>query len=178
MTQCLLLILWSLKSFMSAARSCILSPLILNPLLVATQADPPNVLYDLRNPQIEKAIFFPCLNRRPSTIDFYQLVTSPPIHNMTVWHQELPWKINIEVSQSNGITIYDFFYQIHQQFQLSIAQEEYYTDELAPGDREAFTMAFQIQCAMFPDQLLAGIRKIDFLGQEVCFIGLTNNYLT
>ena len=168
MTQCLLLILWSLKSFMSAARSCILSPLILNPPLVVTQADPPNVLYDLRNPQIEKAILLPCLNRRPRTIDFYQLVTSPSIHNMTVWHRELPWKINIEVSQSNGITIYDFFYQIHQQFQLSIS----------PGDREAFTMAFQIQCAMFPDQLLAGIRRIDFLGQEVCFIGLTNNYLT
>ena len=94
---------------------------------------------------------------------------------MTVWHRELPWQINIEASQPNGITIYDFFYQIHQQLQLSIAQEEYYTDELAPGDREALTMAFQIRCAMFPDQLLAGIRRIDFLGQEVCFIGLNRS---
>ena len=33
-------------------------------------------------------------------------------------------------------------------------------------------MAFQIRCAMFPDQLQAGVRRIDFLGQEVCFIGL------
>ena len=80
--------------------------------------------------------------------------------------------------QSKSIQWHHNIYQIHQQFQLSIAQEENYTDELAPGDREAFTMAFKIQCAMFPDQLLAGIRRIDFLGQEVCFIGLTNNYLT
>ncbi|KAF8798683.1 hypothetical protein BYT27DRAFT_6898554 [Phlegmacium glaucopus] len=93
---------------LAVTRSCISIPLRLNPLLVATQADRPNIFYDLRNPQIENAIFLPCLNRLPNTIDFCQLVTSPAIHRMTLWHRKLPWQINIEASQPNGITIYDF----------------------------------------------------------------------
>ena len=33
-------------------------------------------------------------------------------------------------------------------------------------------MAFHKRCALFSDQLAAGVLRIDFLGQEVCFIGL------
>jgi hypothetical protein len=91
---------------------------------------------------------------------------------MTLWHRKLPWQINIEATQPNGITIYDFFRHIYQQLHQPIAQEEYYNNELAPSDREMLIIAFQIRCAMFPDQLQAGVRRIDFLGQEVCFIGL------
>ena len=40
------------------------------------------------------------------------------------------------------------------------------------SDREMLILAFQARCAMFPGQLSAGVRRIDFLGQEVCFIGL------
>lgn len=121
---------------------------------------------------MEDEVFLPYLNRLSNTIDFCQLITSPPIHEMTLWHRKLPWQIHIEASQPNGITIYDLFRQIHRQLQQPIAQEEYYTDELAPGDREALVMAFQMRCVIFPDQLKAGVRRIDFLGQEVCFIGL------
>jgi hypothetical protein len=105
-------------------------------------------------------------------IDFCQLITSPPIHHMTIWHRKLPWYINIEASQPNGITLYDFFRHVHQQLHQPIAQEDYYTDELASSDREMLMMAFQIRCAMFPDQLPGGIRRIDFLGSDVCFTGL------
>lgn len=154
-------------------RSCISTPpLRLNLLLVATQSEPPNIFYDLRKPQIEDAVFLPYLNRPPNAIDFYQLITSPPIHHMTLWHRKLPWQINIEASQPNGITIYDFFRHIYQQLHQPVAQEEYYTDELEPSDREMLIMAFQTRCAMFPDQLHVGVRRIDFLGQEVCFVGL------
>ena len=162
------------KSFLSSATPrCMLAPPInLNFLMIATQADPPNVIYDLRKPQIKDAIFLPYLNRLLDNIDFCQLITSPPIHHMTLWHRELPWKINIEAKQSNGITIYDFFRQIHQQLHLPITKEDYYADELAPSDREILRTAFQIRCAMFPDKSRAGVQRIDFLGQEVCFIGL------
>lgn len=154
-------------------RSCILTPsLRLNSLLVATQANLPNIIYDLRQPQIEDSIFLPYLNSLPNTIDFCQLITSPPVHHMTIWHRNLPWSIYIEASQPNGITIYDLFLHIHRQLHQPIAQEDYYTDELAPSDREMLIMAFQIRCAMFPDQLPGGVRRIDFLGPDVCFIGL------
>jgi len=156
----------------SATRSSLSLPLRLNPLLVETQADRPNMFYDLRNPQIEEALFLPYVNRLPNAIDFCQWVTSPPLHHMTLWHRKLPWHIVIEASQPNGITVYDLFRCIHQQLHQSIAQEDYYTDALAPGDREELTMAFQLRCTMFPDPLPAGVRRIDFLGQEVCFIGL------
>lgn len=147
-------------------------PLRLNLLLGATHEDLPNIFYDLRNPRINSGIFLPYLNRLTNTIDLCQLITSPPIHHMTLWHRKLPWKFDIEASQPNGITIYDLFRHLYQPLHQPIAQEEYYTDELAPGDREELIMAFQTRCAMFPDQLLAGVRRIDFLGQEVCFIGL------
>lgn len=160
------------KKFLSVPRSCILTPpLRLNVLLVA-QADLPNIFYDLREPEIENAIYLPYLNRLPNVIDFYQLITSPPIHHMTLWHRKLPWQINIEASQPNGITIYDLFRQLYRRLHQPIIQEEYYTDELAASDREILMMAFQTRCAMFPDQLKGGVRRIDFLGQEVCFIGL------
>ena len=148
-------------------------PLRLNFLLVATHADLPNIFYDLRQPQIKDAVFLPHLNRLPNAIDFSQLITSPPIHRLTLWHRKLPWQINIEARQPNGITIRDFFRHLHQQLHQPIAQEEYYTDELTPSDREMLIMAFQTRRAMFPDQsAAAGVRRIDFLGQEVCFIGL------
>ena len=147
-------------------------PLRLNLLLGATHEDLPNIFYDLRNPRINSGIFLPYLNRLTNTIDLCQLITSPPIHHMTLWHRKLPWKFDIEASQPNGITIYDLFRHLYQPLHQPIAQEEFYTDELAPGDREELIMAFQTRCAMFPDQLLAGVRRIDFLGQEVYFIGL------
>jgi len=157
----------------TTARSCMLTPPIrLHYLLVATHADLPNIFYDLRQPRIKHAVFLPYLNRLPNAIDFSQLITSPPIHRMTLWHRKLPWQINIEARQPNGITIHDFFRQIHQQLHQPIAQEEYFTDELTPSDREMLIMAFQARCALFPEQLAAGVRRIDFLGQEVCFIGL------
>ena len=141
--------------------------------MVATQADLPNIFYDLRKPQINDAIFLPYLNRLPDIIDLCQLITSPPIHHMTLWHRRLPWKINIEARQFNGITIYDFFRQIHQQLHQPITKEDYYADELAPSDREILRAAFQIRCDMLPDGSRAGgVQRIDFLGQEVCFIGL------
>jgi len=158
---------------LTTTRPCMLKPpLRLNFLLVATHADLPNIFYDLRQPQIKNAILLPYLNRSPNSIDFSQLITSPPIHRLTLWHRKLPWQIIIEARQPNGITIYDFFRHIHQQLHQPIAREEYYTDELSPSDRENLLMAFQARCAMFPDQLQAGVRRIDFLGQEVCFIGL------
>ena len=163
------------KPFLSATSSCLLTPpLSLNFLMVATpRPDLPNIFYDLRNPQIEDDIFLPYLNRLPNAIDFYQLITSPPIHHMSLWHRNLPWQINIQSSQPSGITMYDFFRHIHQQLHQPIIQEDYYTDELAASDREMLIMAFQTRCAMFPDQSLAGgVRRIDFLGPEVCFIGL------
>ena len=140
--------------------------------MVATRANPPNIFYDLRQSQINDAIFLPYLNRLPNNIDLFQLITSPPVHHMTLWHRKLPWKIHIEAKQSNGITIEDFFRQIHQQLHQSITKEDYYADELAPSDRETLRLAFQIRCATFPDKSQAGIQRIDFLGQEVCFIGL------
>ena len=159
--------------FFSATRLYLLTPpLRLNLLLVASEADLPNVFYDLRKPPTKNGVLLPHLNRLSNTIDFYQLTTTPPIHHMTLWHPKLPWQINIEASQPNGITIYDFFRQIHQQLHQPIAQEEYYTDELAADDREMLIMAFQSRCAVSPDQLSAGVQRIDFLGPEVCFIGL------
>ena len=143
----------------------------------ATQIEPPNVFYDLREPKINDAISLPYLNRQTNIIDLCQLITSPPIHRMTLWHHKLPWKIKIEARQLNGITIYDFFRQIHQQLHQPITKEDYYADELSSSDREILRTAFQIRCAMFPDnsRAQAGVQRIDFLGQDVCFIGLKRN---
>ena len=158
---------------MSEPRRCIPDESVnLNFLMVATQTDPTNVFYYLREPKINDTIFLPYLNRQPDIIDLCQLITSPPIHHMTIWHRKLPWKINIEARQLNGITIYDFFRQIHQQLHQPITKEDYYANELTPSDREILRTAFQIRCAMFPDNSRAGVKRIDFLGQEVCFKGL------
>ena len=53
-----------------------------------------------------------------------------------------------------------FYNELHQRLRQPIAQEEYYNDKLSPGVREVLTMAFQLRCATYPDQLLGDQRFV------------------
>ena len=166
---------------MSDADICIgnpspsLSPYRLNPLISLNGRRNP-IAYDLRiKPLPEAGLNFPALGRPPNGIDLYQLATSPPTHRLVIWHPKLPWYIKVQASHPNGITIQDVLTGIYEQLRRPIGQHEYYNDELTPLDRELLNMAFQERCRGDASEMAKGVRRVDFLGREVCLVGLARS---
>lgn len=61
---------------------------------------------------------------------------------------------------------------IYTQLRRPISQDEYYTDALTARDREMLGLAFEERCGGDLREIAGGVRRVDFLGQEVGFVGL------
>jgi len=132
------------------------------------------VIYDIRmEPLPHLGVHF--LDRPANTLDYSQLATFPPVHRLTLWHPKLPWYIKVHASNPNGITVQDVLFRIYTQLWRPITQAEYYTEELTPHDRELLSLAFAERCGGDLAEVLGGIRRVDFLGPEFGFIGLTRS---
>lgn len=112
------------------------------------------------------------LQRPATTLDYYQLATSPSVDRLTVWHPKLPWYIKVRASTPYGVTIHDVLFGIYTQLRRPISQDEYYTDALTAHDREMLGLAFEERCGGDLMEIAGGVRRVDFLGQEVGFVGL------
>ena len=114
--------------------------------------------------------------QRPATaLDYYQLATSPPVDRLTLWHPKLPWYIKVRASTPIGVTIHDVLFGIYTQLRRPITQDEYYTEELTARDREILGWAFEERCAGDIGEIARGVRRVDFLGREVGFVGLVRS---
>ncbi|CAA7270027.1 unnamed protein product [Cyclocybe aegerita] len=151
-------------------------PYRLNPLLVYRPHNPVQVSYNLRfQPFPEYGLQFPALNRPPNPLDLFQLATSPPTFRMILWHRKLPWYVKIEASTLNGITVQDVLSGMYQSLRRPIGQHEYYTNALSSADREMLSVAFQQRCRGDAKEIAGGVRRVDFLGREVGFVGLARS---
>ncbi|KAF5390538.1 hypothetical protein D9757_002599 [Collybiopsis confluens] len=152
-------------------KNCLTKPMCvsnrhnLNDLL---QYQPPRtfaLLLDLRSSYTTTLLHNP--ERYSTLVEMYQLATSPPTHEMKLYHPNLPYDVNIHASSSSGITVHDVLYQLCESLQEPIYQSDYYNDILSAEDRERLLFAYQLR-----GQPAGGLRKIDFLGSEVVFRGL------
>jgi len=130
-----------------------------------------SVIHDIRiEPLPHLGLSF--LDRPANTLDYYQLATSPPVHRLILWHPKLPWYIKVHASNPNGVTIQDVLFRIYTQLCRPISHAEYYTEELTSRDRELLSLAFAERCCGHLEEVVGGIRRVDFLAPEFGFIGL------
>ncbi|KAF9075417.1 hypothetical protein BDP27DRAFT_1257111 [Rhodocollybia butyracea] len=128
------------------------------------------LLLDLRCSHTQTVFHNP--ERYCNTVDLYQLATSPPTHEMELYHPSLPWNIHIRASTPSGITIYDVLFQLCHQLQAPIVETDFNNDILSSDDRERFIDAYHLRNAGSATGLAGGVRKVDFLGSHVLFRGL------
>jgi len=150
----------------------------LHPLLSYRSRQPTSLVYNLRDlPGPESNLLIKALGRPADALDLYQLSTSPPTQRLLIWHPKLPWKIKIEASNRNsaGITIQDVLTGIYEQLQHPIEHHDFYTTGLVSADRELISAVFHERCAGDSREIGGGVRRVDFLGQEMCFVGLTRS---
>lgn len=110
--------------------------------------------------------------RYSNTVDLYQLATTPPLHEMRLYHPLLPWDVDIRAGSSSGITICDILTQLCSYLQSSIVDVDYFNNVLSPGDREQLGYAYRLRNEGSQEGLAKGAYKVDFLGPQVLFRGL------
>ncbi|KAF9075418.1 hypothetical protein BDP27DRAFT_1031864 [Rhodocollybia butyracea] len=130
------------------------------------------LLLDLRYSYTQTVFHSP--ERYCNTVDLYQLTTSPPTHEMQLYHPSLPWNIHIRASTPSGITINDVVFQLCHHLQAFIVDTDFYNDILSSGDRERFIDAYNLRNAGPAGGPAGGLRKVDFLGSQVLFRGLAS----
>ncbi|KAJ3971391.1 hypothetical protein EV361DRAFT_911568 [Lentinula raphanica] len=111
-------------------------------------------------------------DRHSNTVDFQQLATNPPTHEMQLYHPSLPWYVDIKASTSSGITIGDLLEQLCLSLEANVVQTDYYNNILCSDDREQIVNAYHLRNGGLPS-LARGIRRVDFLRSQVLFRGLT-----
>jgi hypothetical protein len=154
--------------------SSIVPRLRINPRISYNTRQRTSVAYDLRFDPTSGGsnLQFLSLNQELTAINLFQWATSPPTNRLMLWHPKLPWYLKVRQTNATGITVQDVLFGIFEQLRRPITQHEYYTDEVTHRDRELYSLAFEDRCAGDIDEILKGIRRIDFLGREVFFVGL------
>ncbi|RDB25785.1 hypothetical protein Hypma_006431 [Hypsizygus marmoreus] len=136
------------------------------------------VAYDIRHDPVELDIQFLNIMRPSNDIDYLQLATNPPVDELCLWHERLPWYIHIRASQANGVTIRDVFNQMYEQLSQSIAAKDYFTKVLDSRDREDMATAFFYRCGGVRannSRMARGMLRMDFLVFDVIFLGLAKS---
>lgn len=110
-------------------------------------------------------------------IDLMQVATNPPAKFLRLYHARLPWYIDIEETQPNGITVMDILGQMHRQLYTQIQGKHFWNEELDESDRAGISGAFQIRtgvgsvtsagATMESEAMMrSGVMRIDFLGMD------------
>ncbi|KAG6877782.1 hypothetical protein C0993_003983 [Termitomyces sp. T159_Od127] len=127
------------------------------------------IAYDIRQDPQTIDIQYLNLPRHSNDVDWYQVATVPPMHELHLYHHKLPWIITIRATQTNGITVGDIFDQIYENLSTRITRQDLYNDTLSSSDREEMTTAFYYRQGSKTGD---GMLRMDFLGFDVVFQGL------
>ncbi|PPQ77580.1 hypothetical protein CVT25_011372 [Psilocybe cyanescens] len=169
--------LGKITSIVTRSPSSFRFPYRLNPLISHHSRHSTCIFYDIRvRPSPESGLLVMGSLQPASSDDVYQLATSPPTQRLLIWHPKLPWKIEIEASAPSGISVLDIWIGIHEQLRCTIGHHEYYTVELTSEDRQMLSDVFKQRCGGDAVEMVGGLRRVDFLGQDFCFAGLSRSY--
>ncbi|TFK19929.1 hypothetical protein FA15DRAFT_154143 [Coprinopsis marcescibilis] len=147
--------------------------LILNPLLSLPSPPPPTYYYDLRSsPFSAYLLHLPTSNGPITDLHLLQLATTPPIHQLHLYHPKLPWPILVKSGNPNGLLISDVLSGIYSSLMQPITLADYYNAEMTAEDREQIEGAYRVRCRGDLGMLKGGVRRVDWLGEDVGFVGL------
>ncbi|KDQ54216.1 hypothetical protein JAAARDRAFT_60653 [Jaapia argillacea MUCL 33604] len=132
----------------------------------------PPVSWDLRRDL--NSISFAHLDRRRIHLqDLAQYTTEPCVYEMRIYHQMLPWYIDVRAAQGPGCLIGDLFTAIRANLTKPIRRADYYNQELDERDRDEIAKAFGKRCSYEGEHARRqGIKRVDFLRERVVFEGL------
>ncbi|KAJ8502990.1 hypothetical protein ONZ45_g11250 [Pleurotus djamor] len=142
----------------------------IHPLLnysLTTNGMPPIYVHVL-NPS---HISLPAAGRAPNQLDFCQLACDPPADFLRIMHPALPWYIDIQNTQPNGITIGDILMQMAEALNKPISARHFWNEALTSGDRAALTTIFKERTGEDMMAIRDGVKQVDFLGGAVWLMG-------
>jgi hypothetical protein len=142
----------------------------LHPFLQYNIFNPP-VFLDLRDDPM--TIKFHHLGRPFNQYDLLQYACEPPADFIRLYHDKLPWYIDICARNPSGVTIHDLFDQLHDALMVQIRNKDFYNEELDNEDRAKVSNAFRERCGGNQAEIALGVRRIDFLRGRIVFEGLT-----
>ncbi|KAJ7480655.1 hypothetical protein FB451DRAFT_152172 [Mycena latifolia] len=133
----------------------------------------PRIAYDMRKAP-EETSFFGAF-RPQHAREMAQPAVTPAATRMRLVHPRLPWYVDVRRQQ--GITLYDVLRALYDELNLQIAGRDFWNEELGKRDRDGLTRAFKERCQMdgkehAREEMLKGVKRVDFLGAEVVFVGL------
>lgn len=115
------------------------------------------------------------LQRPSNSSDFSQWATSPPVNEMCLWHPLLPWHIIVTAEDSTGVTIKDILVQMYDELHEALTSNQLHNNILTADDREIVWTAYGRRTVGWPELAKRGYMRIDFLGDDIIFLGLTNS---
>ncbi|KAH7920958.1 hypothetical protein BV22DRAFT_1020262 [Leucogyrophana mollusca] len=144
------------------------SKLSLHPYLRHDRGLPPAIL-DLR--QDLQTLTFHEIDHPVTYKDLAHSCTIPPTPFMRIYHSRLPWYIDIHATNSNFISIGDFFIALYASLYKRIHRSDYWNDELDETDRNTLRLAWTERCRT-PEEKADGVKRVDFLRGKTVFEGL------
>ncbi|KAJ7046377.1 hypothetical protein C8F04DRAFT_344271 [Mycena alexandri] len=135
----------------------------------------PHISYDLRHAPEETAYMG---NFKPrSQAEMLQPAVSPIAQRMRLMHPRLPWYVDVEAPLTQpGVTLVDVIHTLFQELNRPIAGHDFWNEELRKREREGLTYTFKRRCGkrgeFSQEEMLKGVKRVDFLGEECIFVGL------
>jgi hypothetical protein len=128
------------------------------------------VTYDLRLYPLTLSFREVPRNIVPS--DLTRFACEPPLPYMRLYHQRLPWYIDVHASNPTGVNLGDLLMSIWTTLRWQIQKSDFWNDELSDADRDKVTRAWSTRCHGDIMEQRAGLRRVDFLRRHVLFEGL------
>jgi hypothetical protein len=144
----------------------------LNPLLKRDKIQP-HLSYDLRRyPEAFASQFYlPEHGSLPNLARY--LACEPPIAFMRLYHDRLPWDINVCASNPHiGVTVIDVLTAMYTNLMRGIRDVDYYNRDMDAQARDKIALAWRARCGYDEMEAARGLRRVDFLGRQLIFQGL------
>ncbi|KAJ7914324.1 hypothetical protein B0H13DRAFT_2003226 [Mycena leptocephala] len=143
--------------------------------VLSFNATRPKISYDLRRAPEETSFMgnFQPLHRS----EMMQLAVTPPVGKMRLMHPRLPWYIDVVAGfHTPGVTLYDVLGTLFNELNRQILSRDFWNEELGKREREGLTRAFKERCSkkaeFAREEMLKGVKRVDFLGLDCVFVGL------
>lgn len=133
----------------------------------------PPVLWDLR--EDSSRVLFRELKRQVTGYDLTRFTTEPPTPYMKLFHDRLPWYIEVWASNEVGVTFYDLFTQLQRVLSSRIKNSDFYNNEITQEEREKIARAWKERCQYNQGEMGQGVKKVDYLMRDCIFIGLVRS---
>jgi hypothetical protein len=119
------------------------------------------------------SVRFHDLGRHFDRNDLMQYACDPVVPFMRLYHEKLPWYIDVWAHNRTAVTIHELFDQMHDSLMLPILSKDYYNEELDDQDRLKVAEAFKDRCGGQDIEISQGVRRVDFLRGRVIFEGIS-----